>query len=229
MSRASRRRCQAAVAAVLVALSMTGCSGGEEGAAPRAEPSESLIEPSDAPTLRVEPVTTSGDIVGRLPRSERRRVERAVSRVAVGWLDAAYLGGKYPRRSFRAAFPGFTRGARAAARSDARLMSNKALGRRISAVTPTSVRVRVDLLAVDKRAVSGTAHVDARFRTEGRVERSYRIAGRLMMTRHDRRWQVFGYDVSRSRIGGSGPAEREKQQGTKERKKKDRKKKGDRS
>ena len=147
---------------------------------------------------RLEPVTTSGRTVGRLPRKTRLRAERAVAGVAVRWLEAAYLGGSYPRRDFRKAFPGFTPGARNAARRDSRLMSNRGIGRRITAVTPTGIRVRVDLLAVRKRPVTGTAHVRVRFRTEGRVERAHWVAGRLMMTWRGQGWQVFAYDVARS-------------------------------
>ena len=56
-------------------------------------------------------MTTSGTIVGRLPRKDRARVEKAVSDRAVRFLNAAYLAGDYPRQDFRNAFPGFTGGA----------------------------------------------------------------------------------------------------------------------
>lgn len=195
---ASRRWYRAASLGVAMVLLATGCSGGDDPSA--GAPSESYAEPSDAPTLEAEPVISPGTIVGRLPRADRRRAERAVAGVAVRWLEAAYLGGKYPRRSFRNSFPGFTPGARAAARRDARLMTNQAVGRRIDGVSPGAIRVRVDLLAVGKRALTGTAHVVCRFRTEGDVERSYRVAGRLMMTRRDGRWRVFAYDMTRARV-----------------------------
>lgn len=227
MSWAYRRRHLVAALATAVALSLTGCSGGDDTSSPPSDASESLAEPGDAPTLQVKPVTASGRLVGRLPRKERQRVERAVSRVAVRWLEAAYVGGRYPRRSFRHAFPGFTPGARRAARADLGLLTNARIAGRIAAVTPTAIRVRVDLLAVDGRAVSGTAHVLLRYRTEGKLERRYRVAGRLMVTRHGHGWQVFGYDIARAPAtpAGKQPAKSKK---AKPKKQHTRKQKGER-
>ena len=195
MNRAARPRRLAASLALATALLVAGCSG--DKSPPSADPSESLIEPSDAPTLRVEPVTTSGTIVGRLPRKDRKRVEQSVSRVAVRWLETAYLSGRYPRRHFRHTYPGFTGGAARAARHDQTLLSNRAIARRVDSVTPTSIRVRVDLLAVDKRASSATAHVELKFRTTGKVRRHYRVGGRLLLTRPHGHWKIFGYDLSK--------------------------------
>lgn len=199
--------------AATLALVLTGCSGGEESPAGEPEPSQSLLEPSDAPTLEVEPVTTSGTLVGRLPRKDRTRTEQAVSRATVRWLEAAYLGGKYPRRDFRDAFPGFTGGARAEARRDLGLMTNKRLAARVDTVTPTAIRVRVDLLAVKQRPVTATAHFRVSFRAEGKVRRAMRVAGRLMMTRAKPGWRVFAYDVTRAHQGGraNGEPDRAKQ------------------
>lgn len=186
-----------------------GCSGDADPPQPEASSSESLLEPSDAPTLAVEPVVSSGRIVGRLPRADRRRVEKAVSRVVVRWLDAAYLGGEYPRGSFRDSFPGFTPGARAVAQRDLVLMSNKGIGTRVDSVVPSAIRVRVDLLAVEKRAAAATAHLTLRFRTDGRVSRRYRVSGRLMLTRQDGSWRIFAYDVAKSHSEpGSGKTRR---------------------
>lgn len=237
-------RSRLAALATAAALALTGCSGEEPSPAEEAEPSASLLEPSGAPTFEVEPVTTSGTIVGRLPRTKRAQVERAVSRVVVRWLGAAYLRGDYPRRRVGNAFPGFTPGARAAARRDAGLMTNQRIARRTETVTPTAVRVEVDLLAVHKRAVSATAHVLLRFRAEGRTVRAHRVQGRLLLTRGDGGWQVFAYDVARSHDGGPARGKQDKQdkrgkkdkrdqQGNKDRSKKTKKKdkqrpKGDR-
>lgn len=191
---------------LVLLLLVAGCSGDADPPDPEASSSESLLEPSDAPTLAVEPVVAPGRIVGRLPRADRRRVEKSVSRVVVGWLDAAYLAGDYPRRGFRDSFPGFTPGARAVAQRDLVLMTNRGIGTRVDSVSPSAIRVRVDLLAVAKRAVAATAHVALKFRTEGQVSRRYRVSGRLMLTRQDGSWRVFAYDVakSHSESGGRG-------------------------
>lgn len=203
--RVPQRPILAAALALAVALAALGCSADDaEPPRPDAAPSQSLVEPG--PALAVEPVATPGQVVGRLARKDRRRVVQAVSGVAVRWLEDAYLAGRYPRRQFRNSFGVFTRSARAAARSDLGRMTNARIGTRIEGVTPTRVRVRVDLLAVDGRAVSGTARVDTRFRTEGRLDSVFRVTGRLMMTREERRWKVFAYDVGRARVDGRGSA-----------------------
>lgn len=198
MTTTSRSRRAVAAVATLAALSVAGCGGGEEPT-PDADPTPSttLVEPSAAPTLGVEPVTTSGSIVGRLPRKDRSRVERAVSARAVRFLDAAYLAGTYPRADFRDAYPGFTGGAAKVARADRALLTNQPIGQRITTVTPTRIGVKVDLLAVDQRAVAATAHLALAFRTEGKFSRQVRVQGRLLLTKRDGRWKIFGYDLSK--------------------------------
>lgn len=186
------------VLAAATVLAAGGCSGGEEPrSSQRPASSPSLAEPSPAPTLEVEPVVRSGTIVGRFPRKDRARVEKRVARIAVRYVRAAYLAGDYPRKDFRDAFPRFTAGAARAARRDRRLLTNKTIGPRIDGVTPTGVEVKVDLLAVDKRAVAATNHVTVRFRTTGKVEKRFRVQGRLLMTKQSGRWKIFGYDLSK--------------------------------
>jgi hypothetical protein len=188
-----------AVVASLAALSATACSGDPEpsGSAPPSSEAPSLAEPSDAPTLQVEPVVASGSITGRLPRRDRARVEKAVADRAVRFLTAAYLGGDYPRGDFRDAYPGFTGGAAAVARGDRTLLTNQAIGKRVDEVTATGLRVEVDLLANDQHAVAATTRVQLSFRTTGKVEKRYRVQGRLLMTKKDGRWKIFGYDLSK--------------------------------
>jgi hypothetical protein len=196
MSSPPNRRRYAAVVAILLTLSVTGCSGDEEPA-PRSEPSESLAEPSDAPTLEIEPVVVSGTIVGRLPRKDRSRVEGVVSRTAVGFLEAAYVAGDYPRSDFSGTFPGFTTGAAAVARRDRNLLTNQRIGERIDSVTPTLLRVKVDLLAVNKRAVAATAHVKLTFRTSGKATKRVSVQGELRLTKRDGDWKIFAYDLTK--------------------------------
>ena len=197
MTRTSRPRLIVAVLATVGVLAMTGCSGGEESPEPAADPTESLSEPSEAPTLEVEPVTKSGAIVGRLPRKDRVRVEKAVSDRAVRFLNAAYLAGDYPRQDFRDAYPGFTGGAAKVARHDRALLTNQPIGDRIDEVTPTGLTVTVDLLATNQHAVAATAHVALGFRTAGDVRKRVRVQGRLLLTKQDGRWKIFAYDLSK--------------------------------
>lgn len=200
MTRTSRTRRSVAALVAIGALSVGGCSGGDEPS-PEAEtttsPSAELSEPTDAPTLEVEPVTKSGTIVGRLPKKDRSRVERAISDRAVRFLNAAYLAGDYPRADFRDSYPGFTGGAAKLARKDRALLTNQPIGERIDEVTPTGITVKVDLLAVNKHAVASTAHVELAFRTAGRVEKRVRVQGRLLLTKKDGRWKIFAYDLSK--------------------------------
>lgn len=199
MTTTSRSRRYAAVLVTLGALSVTGCSGEEQPPpdAASTSPTVELGEPSEAPTLEVEPVTRSGNIVGRFPRKDRARVEKAISARAVRFLNAAYLAGDYPRADFRDAYPGFTGGAAKVARKDRALLTNQPIGTRIDDVTPTSIGVKVDLLAVNKHAVAATAHVALAFRTAGKVQKRIRVQGRLLLTKKDGRWKIFGYDLSK--------------------------------
>jgi len=187
-------RLLASALVLLVGLAAGGCNSDEE---PTAESGPELVEPTDAPTLEIEPVTQLGRVTGRLPRQDARAVESRVSRVAVRWLTGAYVGGSWPRERFDDAFTGFTKGAAAAARSDRRVMTNADIGKRVKAITPTKVDVRVDVLAVRKRAVGATAHVLTTFRADGPKQGRYRVAGRLLLTKDHGRWTVFGYHVNK--------------------------------
>lgn len=120
---------------------------------------------------------------------------RAVGRVVDGWIDAAYLGGDYPRRDFRRAFPGFTAGARRLALADRSLLTNQDIGRRIDGVRPVRRVVDVDVLAAHGHAMGATARVRLGFRTTGAIARRYLVRARLALS-HTDGWQVFGYDVS---------------------------------
>lgn len=196
MTRTLRARLAAPSLAVVLALGATACSADDEPARPDAGPT--LSDPSEAPSFEVEPVVTTGEIVGRLAKDDRRRVVAAVSRAALRYLEAAYLDGDYPRDGgFRASLAGFAPGTARQARADLGMLTNVGLARRIDGVTPASLRVSVDALAVRGRATAATAHVKLVFRTTGRVEKRVQVQGRLMMTRTDGRWQVFAYRMSK--------------------------------
>lgn len=188
-------RLLAPAVALLVGLAAGGCSDTEPS--PSGETGPELSEPSAAPTLEIEPVTTLGRVTGKLPRKDAKAVEDRVSRIAVRWLTDAYVGGSYPRKTFNNSFADFNRGARAAARDDLRVMSNADIGNGVESVTPTKMDIEVDLLAVGKHAVGSTAHVFTTFRTEGSKRDRYRVSGRLLLTKDEGRWTVFGYHVSK--------------------------------
>ena len=196
---------RAVVTALLViGLLAAGCSGDDEPSSTPSSSQTSLQDPDDAPTLSINPVVKLGKVVGRLTRSDRKRLEGVVSDVAVHWLEAAYLGGDYPRKDFRDSWPGFTASAKKLARHDKALMSNARIGSRVDQVNPSSLAVTVDLLGVKKRPVGATAHVQLRFDTEGTgsnpAKHKVYIGGRLRLTPTPHGWKVFAYTINRGDV-----------------------------
>lgn len=189
------------VAIVLfLALVAAGCTGGDDGAERPGGADGSPAAPQstdDGRTFQIETRTTMGRVVGRLGPKDRRRLQRTITGVVQRWFDKAYVGGDYPRSDFRDAFPGFTPGARDRARGDKLLLTNKGIGSRIDGVTPTRSRLRLDVVSVRTRPVGVTARFQLRFRTEGDLTRRIRVKGRLMLSRQDSGWRIFGYDVAR--------------------------------
>ena len=83
-------------------------------ASPSADPSDAGPEryrgPEAPPPL--ETTATLGKVTGKLPKAKRSKVRKQVARAVDGWIDAAYVGGDYPRNDFATAWPGFTTGAK---------------------------------------------------------------------------------------------------------------------
>jgi hypothetical protein len=184
--------------ALVLALLLAACNGVGAGREPATDSSPASSGPTTSSAETLATTLRTGVVSGRLPRAARQRTVRAVGHVVDGWIDAAYLGGSYPRRDFRQAFPGFTRGARLQARADRDLMSNSAIGARIDGVRPGHRVVLVDVLAAGGHAVGATARVRLGFRTTGALERRFVVRARLALSRTDG-WQVFAYDASTGR------------------------------
>ena len=183
--------------ALLLALTMSGCSGDDE---PTASASSTPDTASPAKVHHVATTVTLGRLTGKIRPRNAKALKKRIGHVVDRWFDAAFVAGRYPRNDFHDAFPGFTSGARAEARHDRRLMSNQDIGRRISSVTDTQRRVRLDVLSVRRVAVALTARVVLEFRTDGKLHRRIRVAGRLYLTRDARQksgWSVFGYDITK--------------------------------
>lgn len=166
-------------------------------------------------TVQAVPVEVSqGSVTGQITKQQRKIAVRDVAEVTDQWLEAAYVGGDYPRGGFGASFPGFTKGAAKTARGDGDLMTNADLGMHIDGVQVEHRRVVVDLLGVDGTARAATARVDLKFTTSG-FARKVRVRGRLFLTPapdgtpagtaagtadgSGDTWQVFGYDVVKAR------------------------------
>ncbi|MDN4162746.1 hypothetical protein [Nocardioides abyssi] len=199
-SRRPGRRLPAVVATLALGLGLAACSEAPEPAADQRPEVHREAAVVRSATSALPTTVTIGEVTGRLDAERRRNLKRSVGRVVDGWLDAAYVGGDFPRvGGFRQAFPGFSSGAKAEARRDLRLMTNVALAGRISDVDVRRRELVLDVLAVRGRPEAVTARVLLVFETRGRVERRERVQGRLYLTWRNGGWQVFGYDVSRGR------------------------------
>lgn len=189
----TRRRAALGAATVLAAtLALAGCSGSDDQPDGAATTSSASAEPEGVATQ-----VSFGKVAGRLPRAQREKVATDVGSVIDGWLDAAYVGGDYPRTDFADAWPGFTAGAQADARRDRDLMSNQDIGAEVDGVDVVGRALRIDVLAPKGKPAGVTAHVTLRFDTSGETSERVRVAGRLFLARGDQGWQVFGYDVTK--------------------------------
>lgn len=180
-----------------LALGTSACTSDRDSPDTPAESSAAAQPTNDGRTFEIETRTTLGKVVGRLGKGDRRRLQETITGVVQRWFNAAYVGGDYPRSDFRDAFPGFTPGARDEARRDKVLLTNKGIGSRIDDVTPTQSRLWLDVLAVGKRPAGVTARFLLKFRTDGDLTRRVRVKGRLMLTRQESGWRIFGYDVAK--------------------------------
>ena len=187
-------RSWAVAALVVLGLTAGGCSGGsDDDEAGDGDPTSSASTASEA----VVTMAKLGERAGRLSPARRQQVVDQVQKVVDGWIEAAYLGGDYPRTDFADAWPGFTAGAKADAKRDGDLMSNRDIGASIDGVEPVKRAVTVDVLSVDQRPTGVTAHVLLRFKTTGHTVKDVRVVGRLYLTKGKQGWQVFGYDVTK--------------------------------
>lgn len=195
-SRRSARTATAISLAVLLGAPLSACSGDDGDPGPGG-PDASAGAGAEAPAP-VETVARMGEVVGKLSGPRRARLTTHVTDVVDAWIDAAYLG-DYPRTDVEDAFPGFSEGAAADARTDGALMSNTPLGPDLDEVVALQRRLTIDALAPGGRAVGVTARVVLTMRLSGEVNRKERVGGSLFMTYRDGDWQVFGYDVTRGR------------------------------
>lgn len=128
----------------------------------------------------------------------RERLLAEVGAAANEWLDRAFVGVSYPRKSFPGAFTSFTTGARHSAQWQQRLMTNWEWRNKIDGVVVKHQDVDVDVLAPHGHPAGATARVHLTFKTTGHVEKTVTVTGRLFLTRNDHGdWQVFGFDVAK--------------------------------
>lgn len=188
------RRVPVAALALLLLATLLGCSDDAPGRAGNGD---------DATTTSTEQIptrTTIGTVAGRLNGKRRRQLERRVTEVFDQWLDAAFVGGEYPRTDFSDVFGVFTQGAAARARRDRALLSNAGVGDRVDSVRATRRRLWLDVLAPEGTPVGVTARFVLVLDLAGEVERTDRIAGRLVLRYVQGGWKAFGYDVQRGAV-----------------------------
>ena len=185
---------------------LTAAAGCTDDASPSAAPSTTA---APAPTRTPTPVPDSVPlkvvvtrVSGTLPAASRPALEANVGRTVSAYVDAAFLGGSYPRSDFSGSFGAFTPGAARDARRDQGLLTNAAFGPSTQSVRATRRTAYLSVLAPYKVAAGVTAKVDLVFVVDrgDRPAQRVRLAGRLLLTRaaDDGRWAVFGYDLHRS-------------------------------
>ena len=190
----SRRVATALTAAFLTgAVALTGCGGDAEK--PAASPSAS---PTPPPT--VKSTAKLIHVQGKFPRSRHQAVAANVAAVVDRWLQAAYVGGDYPRATstFTAkSFPGFSRGTIAQAGKQMSLMSNATIAPHIDGVEVVASDVHVDLLANNNYPVGAVARIRLVYDTTGERESRQTVRGTLDMVPTKTSWAVFGFDITR--------------------------------
>ena len=188
---------------------LTAAAGCTDDAAPSASSSARSSASSAEPTATPTPVPDSVPlkvvvtrVSGKLPAASRPALEANVGRTVSAYVDAAFLGGDYPRSDFSRSFGAFTPGAAKDARRDQDLLTNAPLGPSTESVRATRRTAYLSVLAPYKVAAGVTAKVDLVFLVDrgDRPAQRVRLAGRLLLTRadNDGQWAVFGYDLHRS-------------------------------
>ncbi len=194
------RRCLALPGIVLLALVVSGCTGGQ--------PQQSSGPPSqgvtDGATLEAKPVpleVSVRKVHGRMSKKAVATLQGLVARPIRAYTETAFLGGEYPRRSFAGAFDSFSASARHLALPDRALLTNSDIGAQTSSITPLAQRAALDVLAPNKVAAGITARLVVRFLAEAKDGgvRRVTVTGRLLLTRAKKGgWQIFGYSLAKS-------------------------------
>ncbi|MER7559428.1 hypothetical protein ABTZ46_20975 [Nocardioides sp. NPDC126508] len=199
----SRRVATALTAAVLSGtVALTGCGGDAEK--PAASPS-----PSPTPPPTVKSAAKLVHVQGKFPRSRHQAVAANVAKVVDRWLQAAYVGGDYPRATstFTAkSFPGFTPGTIAQAGKQMSLMSNATIAPHIDGVEVVASDVHVDLLANNNYPVGAVARIRLVYDTTGERESRQTVRGTLDMVPTKTSWAVFGFNITREEKLASAPS-----------------------
>ncbi len=161
------------------------------------------------PTLALKDaplVVTVKSTAGTLSHDRLSSAKVSIGRVVDGWLEAAFIGGDYPRDDFTSAFARFTAGAARDAERDRALLTNVTLGPELVDVAARRRAVKLSILAAHHRPQGASARVHltlAGVRDDGSVLNLY-VSGDLYLTRTEgNTWKIFGFDLDRAVEGSS--------------------------
>ena len=199
----SRRVAAALTATVLTGtLALAGCGG---------EPEKSASSPSPSPTPppTVKSAAKLIHVQGKFPKNRHQAAATNVAKAVDRWLQAAYVGGEYPRATstFTAkALPGFSKGAIAQAGKQMTLMSNATIAPHVDGIKVVSSYVNVDLLANNNYPIGAVARVRLVYDTAGDRKSRQTIRGSLDMVPTETSWAVFGFNVTREEKPATPPS-----------------------
>jgi hypothetical protein len=199
-----RRHIAATASAVVLLAATTACTSGSEDHKSKPEPSQTPTSaPSSAP-FRVSVTHVSG----KLSRAKQNTLARRVRAALSAYVDAAFLGGKYPRTAFTSSFGSFTGGAAHDARHDLSLLTNRPYGASTTSVRAVHRTAYLSVLAPKDHPAGVTAAVNLVFQVDrgDRPSQRVHLKGRLLLThgKDGGRWSIFGYDLSRWQVPKGG-------------------------
>jgi hypothetical protein len=199
-----RRLVATAASAVVLLAATTSCTGGSEDHRSKPEPSQT---PTSAPSSAPFRVSVT-HVAGKLSRAKQKNLARRVRSALAAYVDAAFLGGKYPRTTFNTSFRSFTGGAAHDARHDQSLLTNRPYGASTSAVRAVHRTAYLSVLAPEDHPAGVTAAVNLVFQVDrgDRPSQRVHLKGRLLLThgKDGGRWSIFGYHRSRWQVPKGG-------------------------
>ncbi|NYI79030.1 hypothetical protein [Nocardioides panzhihuensis] len=202
-SRSTGRRVATALTAAFLSgtVALAGCGG---------EPDEPAASSSASPPPppKVKSAAKLIHVQGKFPKSRHQAVAANVSAVVDSWLQAAYVGGDFPRATstYGNVFPGFSKGAVAQAGKQMSLMSSATIAPHIDSVEVVSSDVHVDLLANNNYPVGAVARVRLVYDTTGERESRQIVRGSLDMVPTKSSWAVFGFNITREETAATQPS-----------------------
>lgn len=202
------RRSLAGLTCAALMAGATGCSGDKASPEPASSPVPSSSTGASA-TLDAKPVPMDVEVVSvagrKMKKAKVRIIEHQIGKLVSDYFDAAFLAGDYPRTRF-SDFPAFSKEAAQLAGRDRAQVTNQGLGASTEQVVPKRKWARLSVLRPNKIVVGVTAGVRLVFvAVRPGVDQMVTVSGRLMVARaKSGRWQIFGYDLSRSFV----PAEK---------------------